>query len=324
MEPRRPDPLEIAWAAGFFDGEGSTIARRDRARPGYRRLVISAPQSGGEAPPDVLLRFRGAMLGMGSIGTRNDDGIYCWRTNGYPQGRAVLALLWRHLGAVKRRQAAGALAAIRHQYASGRVHKRASRSRSTVPPVGDRIVGGMHDDATERRAWAAGFLDAEGCFGLARKGIRRDGVASYRIPCSASQHGELGVPPAVLVRLHAAMGGLGKIERHGDPDDHKWVVEGEIGVKAVLAVVEPWLGPVKRSQAGSALTAFAEQRARREPMRGSGEHCKRGHPYDDRATRNGRTQAICNACRRIMERRKRAAQKIPPRRFKNTDRRYTD
>ncbi|MDP9320170.1 MAG: hypothetical protein M3P16_03620 [Chloroflexota bacterium] len=120
------------------------------------------------------------------------------------------------------------------------------------------------------------------------------------------------------------MGGLGKIERHGDPDDHKWLVEGELGVKAVLAVVEPWLGPVKRAQAGGALAAFTKQRSRREPMRGDRGHCKRGHPYDHRVTRNGRTQAICNACQRIMERRKRAAQGIPPRRFKNTDRRYTE
>ncbi|MDP9320171.1 MAG: hypothetical protein M3P16_03625 [Chloroflexota bacterium] len=77
MQPRRRRPLELAWAAGFFDGEGSTIARRDRARPGYRRLVLSVPQAGGNIPPEVLVRFRHAILAMGSIGPRNDEGVYC-------------------------------------------------------------------------------------------------------------------------------------------------------------------------------------------------------------------------------------------------------
>ena len=218
-----------------------------RSRHGYRQLVISVPQAGGARPPEVLVRFRQAMLGMGSIGSRDRVGVYCWRTNGYAEGRAVLALLWRQLGAVKRRQAAAGLAAIREQYRSGRVARRALRAHSVVPPLSARTFRGVHDDVTECRAWAAGFLDAEGCFGVARKGTRSDGVAWYRIRCSASQHGERDVPPAVLVRLHAALGGLGKIERHGDPDDHKWLVEGEHGIRAVLAVVGPWLGPTKRS-----------------------------------------------------------------------------
>jgi hypothetical protein len=320
----RADPVALAWAAGFFDGEGSTIARRDLSRPGYRQLVLSVPQSGADQHPEVLVRFERAMLGMGSIGPRNDDGIYCWRTNGYPEARAALAMLWRHLGPVKRRQAAAALAAVHEQYASGRIARRPARSRSKVPPFAHRVTAGQREDAIEARAWAAGFLDAEGCFGVARKGTRGDGVPWYRIRCSASQHGDVAFPPAVLVRLMAALGNLGRIERHGEPDDYKWLIEGAPGVERVLAVVQPWLGNVKRRQATKALAAFAAQAAQRERMRGDRAHCKRGHPYDRRVTRDGHTDGICNACHRLLERRKRAAQGIAPREFKNVERRYTE
>jgi hypothetical protein len=264
------------------------------------------------------------MLGMGSIGPRNDDGVYCWRTNGYPEGRAVLAMLWRHLGPVKRRQAAAALAAVGEQYASGRVARRPPRSRSKVPPLAYRAVRGPHDDVTEARAWAAGFLDAEGCFGLARNGTRGDGLAWYRIRCSASQHGDVLSVPSVLVRLMAAVD-LGRIERHGEPDDYKWLVEGERGVQRVLEVVQPWLGSVKRAQARRTLAAFTTQPAKLKPIRGDAERCKRGHPYDRSVTtKAGGTRAYCNACARLMERRKRAAHGIAPRQFKNVQRRYTE
>jgi hypothetical protein len=174
-----------------------------------------------------------------------------------------------------------------------------------------------------RSELAAGFLDAEGCFGLARKGLRSDGVPWYRIRCSATQHGDIASPPAVLVRLMAVLR-LGKIERHGDPDDYKWLIEGEPGVRLVLETLQPWLGSVKRAQASAALTAFAEQQAKLRRGRGDSEHCKRGHPYDRRVMRNDRAQGICGACRRLMDRRKRAAQGDAPRQFKNLARRYTE
>ena len=319
----RADPLELAWAAGFFDGEGSTIARRDRARAGYRQLVINVPQSGGVSPPAALIRFRRAMLGMGAIGRRNDQGVYCWRTNGFPEARAVLRLLWRHLGPVKRRQAAAALLAVRQQYATGRFSRRRPRSRSQIPPLELRTISGAHDHELERRAWAAGFLDAEGCFGLARKGTRNDGARWYRIRCSASQHGEVGKTPAVLLRLHLALHGLGRIERHGDPDDFKWLVEGLANVEAVLGVVGPWLGPVKQAQAARSIVGFVRYRASR--VRGDAEHCRRGHSYDVvRRSHDGSIHRRCNACARLLDRRKRAALGIPPRQFRDVRRRYTE
>src|SRR5260221_10051361 len=94
--PAGLDPIELAWAAGFFDGEGSTFARSERARPGYRRFVMSVPQSGADRPPEVLVRFQRAVA-LGVIGPRDIDGIYRWRASGSDAHKATL-LLWPNLG----------------------------------------------------------------------------------------------------------------------------------------------------------------------------------------------------------------------------------
>src|SRR5712692_7680353 len=58
------DPAEFAWGAGFFDGEGSTIARAFGRRPGYFQLNVTVPRAGHRGIPEVLERFQTAMLGM--------------------------------------------------------------------------------------------------------------------------------------------------------------------------------------------------------------------------------------------------------------------
>ncbi len=75
----RIDPLALAWAAGFFDGEGSTIVHEPR--PGYLRLTVSVPQWGGARPPEVLFRFKEAMLGLGEIEPQNNEGMWAWRSH---------------------------------------------------------------------------------------------------------------------------------------------------------------------------------------------------------------------------------------------------
>jgi hypothetical protein len=320
MQSRRLDPLDLAWAAGFFDGEGSTIARRDRARPGYRQLQLAVPQSGSDRQPEVLVRFQRALFGMGMISARGKDGVYQWRSNGYLEGHTTLRLLWRHLGPVKRRQAAESLLAVRAQYRAGGVRRLPPRARTSVPSARDRRdLQGARDALAEERAWAAGFIDAEGCFGLVRARVRRDGVTWYRIRASASQHGSIGAPPVVLTKLRRILG-AGRIERHGEIDDFKWLIEGVPGIRTMLEVVGAHLGSVKLAQARDAIGAYLAQ----PRIRGDRTRCKRGHPYDRRMTLNGRTRAVCNTCTRLMERRRRSALGIPPRQFTNVNRRYTE
>jgi hypothetical protein len=89
----------------------------------------------------------------------------------------------------------------------------------------------------------------------------------------------------------------------------------------VLQVVGPWLGAVKREQARDVMAAFANQLR----LKGGSTLCKRGHKYDRVQRRsNGSLHRRCNACARLLSRRKRAALGIAPRQFKDVRRRYTE
>jgi hypothetical protein len=198
------DRAELAWAAGFFDGEGSTIARTDSTRPGYYQLNVTVPQGCHEGVPPLLRRFQRAMLGIGRIAGPSGEHIYMLRFNAREEGTLVLQLLWPDLGEVKRSQATHAVALV-ERYRSGRTYRR-RKPRKHAPPV-PRIA--------ERTS------DAEGCFGLNRGKPRVRGPAWLRIRVSADQHGAAGSTPEVLLRLQRALGGIGRIDRHGAPDDYK-------------------------------------------------------------------------------------------------------
>jgi hypothetical protein len=309
----------LAWAGGFFDGEGSTFARSETARPGYRQLNVVVPQSGGFVVPDVLTRFDEALPGLGQI-SRPSLGMFCWRVTDYTRARATVELLWPWIGKVKRDQAKAATAAVDEQYVSGRYRARPGRRRPAIAParVSDPITKAQR--ARLDRAWAAGFLDGEGCFGLVRSHSRVGGRPWYRIRACSTQHGQVGIPAPVLRRLHRVLG-VGHIECHGEPDDYKWVAEGIPAIEHVLEVVGPWLGSVKREQARDVMAAFTAQ----VRLKGGSTHCKRGHAYDVvRRRRNGTLHRRCNACARLLGRRARARQGIAPRQFSNVARRYTE
>src|SRR5256885_1271510 len=121
----------LAWAGGFFDGEGSTFARSAARRPGYRRLNVAVPQRGDSAVPEVLISFRVAVNGMGRISSPFNE-LYQWRVGDDTRARAVVALLWPWIGVVKRRQAASAVRIVDAQYSSGRIRGRPGRRR---PPI---------------------------------------------------------------------------------------------------------------------------------------------------------------------------------------------
>src|SRR6266540_4363990 len=59
---REPSRTELAWAGGFFDGEGSTFVATRGHYP-----VIGISQSDDDGIPAVLVRFREAVGGYGHI-----------------------------------------------------------------------------------------------------------------------------------------------------------------------------------------------------------------------------------------------------------------
>lgn len=88
------DPLELAWAAGFWDGEGSCYLNQ-----GYARMSIN------QNDVRVLHRFQAAVE-CGIILPYQQTGktYWRWRTNRYEEACQVADALWPYLSEVKQDQ----------------------------------------------------------------------------------------------------------------------------------------------------------------------------------------------------------------------------
>lgn len=108
----------LAWAAGFFDGEGSfaAVAEKRTRQPSYSARV-SIQQSSHTEVPEVLVRFQD-VLGMGQVGgpilRKTKRGVdrapmYWYTLYGFEKVQAAIAMLWPFLSSPKREQAARVL-----------------------------------------------------------------------------------------------------------------------------------------------------------------------------------------------------------------------
>lgn len=102
----------LAWAAGFFDGEGHSR----NGRRGALAVTISQADS-----PVLLERFRSA-VGVGTIrgpythkARPKQRPFYVYDALGFENTQHCLCVLWPWLGAVKREQARSALRAWMQQ-----------------------------------------------------------------------------------------------------------------------------------------------------------------------------------------------------------------
>jgi hypothetical protein len=102
---------ELAWAAGFFDGEGCSRSKSKK----YSVMTIN------QIDTEVLERFHKAVLGLGKIyGPYIPSGItkageprkqmWTWRVSNWIDCQAVYAMLYPFLGTIKRAQGAKVLA----------------------------------------------------------------------------------------------------------------------------------------------------------------------------------------------------------------------
>ena len=78
------DRYELAWAAGFFDGEGwADLARQEGRRTGQPMARVN--QADPDGVPEVLVRFQRALGGIGTIGgPRVEEGridLYRWHVS---------------------------------------------------------------------------------------------------------------------------------------------------------------------------------------------------------------------------------------------------
>ena len=111
--------IELAWAAGFFDGEGSTCWTRCHKDQPAHSLSISITQ----IDPEVLSRFQEA-VGVGRIGgpykrkEKTSSQYWQFRANNL-EAHQALKLLWQFLSSKKRKQAEPCLHQFRLGCASG-------------------------------------------------------------------------------------------------------------------------------------------------------------------------------------------------------------
>lgn len=109
---------ELAWAAGFYDGEGSAgfyLKRTQLRKNTHGQLALTVMQT----EPEILERFCRA-VGVGKV-----NGPYVVRNSKYPNRKpqwrygvqtfehvqAVIAMLWPWLGETKRVQGLKAISA---------------------------------------------------------------------------------------------------------------------------------------------------------------------------------------------------------------------
>jgi hypothetical protein len=98
------DSHEVAWAAGFFDGEGCVSL----ARPNRGRVVHGLVLSVRQVRREPLERFRAAIGGIGRIYLERSPGrsqpIHGFQVGQWADVQAIVAMLWKYLSLPKREQ----------------------------------------------------------------------------------------------------------------------------------------------------------------------------------------------------------------------------
>ena len=107
--PFIPNKEELAWAAGFFDGEGSVhvchSGTKGRKYLPYPQVTIS---QSGELGAEPLEKFNLAIGNLGKIygpkppGKNQKQIRWMWEASGFKKTQVIMALLWKYLGTVKR------------------------------------------------------------------------------------------------------------------------------------------------------------------------------------------------------------------------------
>ena len=153
LTPSRDE--ELAWAAGLFDGDGSTCFERHGTRADYRRADMSVTQTSRIGVPEVLTRFH-RIISVGHIngpygGTERWEPIHRWKAHRLVDVEAVAQAIWPWLGGVKQAQAKAVIERVAsqlplargnpawgshkthcingHEYATARIRAYRSRSR---------------------------------------------------------------------------------------------------------------------------------------------------------------------------------------------------
>ncbi len=284
------DEHELAWAAGFFDGDGWTAPVRSRRRrtPQPHAQINQASESG---VPEVLVRFRDA-VGVGRVGGPKIEAgrhpLYRWVASSRGDVMRTGALIGPWLSGEKRAQFASTVGL-----------------EFTVP-------------ALDCLQWAAGLFDAEGSTSLSD---HRSHSGFKSIETAITQGGPLSVPQE-LARFRSLVSvgeNYGPYMQVGANEPvYRWKTTRIDAVRLVVHLLWPWLGTVKRTQARSALMVIDAQPPLPRGRIEWGSHktyCIHGHeyatarirPYVSRGGVERRPSKQCLVCTRDQARMRRAS-----------------
>jgi hypothetical protein len=101
IKPSKPDPVDLGWLAGFFEGEGCFSA--------YAGRPIATANQGDKS---VLVRFR-RLVGVGKVYRLNkkvNRQMWVWKTNSIAEAHYVAELLYPLLSRHRQAQARKILA----------------------------------------------------------------------------------------------------------------------------------------------------------------------------------------------------------------------
>lgn len=175
----RPEPSGnelLAWAAGLFEGDGSTCLARHRTHEGYLTAEVSITQASSCGRPEVLTRFQVAMGAVGRTygpyaGRGRGEPIYRYKALRLADAEHVLRSLWPWLGSVKRIQAASVMATVAAQPALPRGNPAWGSHKTRCVNGHDYTIARVRpyrarSGGTERRA-------SKQCLACVREGARR-------------------------------------------------------------------------------------------------------------------------------------------------------
>lgn len=255
------DRTELAWAAGFWDGEGSAwLSRPEGRNRAYPSARIN--QSSTTGVPEVLLRFRRAVA-VGRVQgpelTEGREPLYKWVVSSREEVRSTFLALRQWLGETKRTQFRQTLGLTPH--------------RSDEPHFNSR---------DEWIAWCAGLFDGEGSTCLVKHGSH---PGYFVLEANITQSSWQGTPE-VLDRFQETFT-IGAIYgpypgSHGHAPVYRWRAYRRPQIEAMIGLMGPNLGQVKRRQATDAFQVIAAQTPlpRGNPAWGNRKtHCVNGHEY---------------------------------------------
>lgn len=235
------DRDRLAWAAGFFEAEGSLSHHLPKGRR-TPRATLDVSQKGAGGTPEVLERFRHAM-GCGQVFGPYRGYLYYWRTHDVALIAEVVVSLWPWLSVEKRAQMVKTLEAVP---ALGMASAFGELLERRFEPFAD---------VASLRPWAAGFFEGDGTIGAYR--LRRSSPATT-LSASVVQASEGGVPSS-LTRFKeiVCVGGIyGPLQPRGWSrlPQYRWQAQGH-GAELLASLVLPWLAAPKRAQVLAALAA---------------------------------------------------------------------